>query len=106
MILLTSKPQRITKILKSTKAQFFKDVTVGTVIKLSMPVKSPGRGRTLYATYVTVENVETGEKAQYSLTQLSILSNFELEELESPEIKDAYSRGRQDGLAADYWPNA
>lgn len=105
-ILLTSKPVRVIKVLKTTKAHFFKDVDEGTILNFSMPLKSPGRGRTLYATYVTVENVATGEKTQYSLTQLSIMANYEFEELERPEIETAYERGRQDGRDEDYWPNA
>lgn len=81
MIYLNSKPQRVKEILKPTKAEFFRDLVEGSTIQLSLPVKPPGRGRTLYATYVTVTNVTTGAKTQSSLTQLSVLNNFEFEEL-------------------------
>ena len=88
MIYLLSKPQRVTKVLKTTNAQFFKDVTEGTVLTFSVPLESPGRGGRrgrggiLWATYVTVTNIETKTTIKASLTQLSsILANYEIEEL-------------------------
>lgn len=81
MILMTSKPMVITGIKKKTKAQFFCALEVGDVLEFSVPIKNPGHGRTLYATYITVSNMKTGMKTQASFTQLSsLLECFEVTE--------------------------
>lgn len=91
-ILLTSGPVRVIKVLKPTKARLFKDLGEGSLIEFSVDLKPPGTGRSGYAKSVTVRNIATDEKERYTFNELSILGNFQLEELEA-----AYEKGRQDG---------
>ena len=51
-----------------TGAEFFKDIKVGDELQFSTPLKSPGRGRGLYATYVEVKNLTQNTKTSRSLS--------------------------------------
>ena len=82
MILLTSKTLVVKNILKTTKATLFTDLVVGDKILISVPLKNPGHGRGLYATYLTVKNLNNNCSTRLSFSQLSnILKCFEIEEI-------------------------
>lgn len=56
----------------------FCNLNVGDKIKFSVPIKYAGCNRGTYATYITVTNLETGEKTHSSFNQLpTILTAFE-----------------------------
>ena len=73
-ILLKSEILTVTKV-KKTSAKFLKDLVVGDKIQLRVDASPVGSNRSTYATYITVENVKTGEVRQYSFNQISILYN-------------------------------
>lgn len=69
----------ITEVKRKTKAGMFCDLNIGDRIEFSVPLKYAGRSRNgTYATYITVTNLETGEKTMLSFNQL-------------PKILDAFS---------------
>ncbi|MEX0597811.1 MAG: hypothetical protein WD512_15065, partial [Candidatus Paceibacterota bacterium] len=71
---------RITKINKKTNAKMFKDLIVGNVILLSIPVKYAGGNKGTYASYIRVENLDSGESSHKSFNQIeSVLDMFEFE---------------------------
>lgn len=53
-ILLRSNPFQIVEISKPTKAQFWKDRKPGDIVIFEYSLEDPGRGRTLYASSITV----------------------------------------------------
>jgi len=64
----------VTKILKKTKAKMFENLKVGDRLLFSVPLQASGRnGNSIYATYITVRNCETGETTQSSFNQLPIV---------------------------------
>jgi hypothetical protein len=71
----------VTKLLKPTKDQLFRNVAVGDQLVFRVPIKKAGsnRGRT-YATYITVRNLTTHAQAIYSFNQISHI--FDLVEIE------------------------
>ena len=75
---LSSSIITITNIKRKTKAKMFCNLEVGDRIKFSVPIKRAGRNRGTYATYITIINLETGEKTHSSFNQLpTILTAFE-----------------------------
>jgi len=86
MIPLTSKVLVVKSIAKKTKAALFKDVEVGDRLQFEIKLRSVGRGRGLYATYVTARNLTKGvADSSKSQTEISnILQLFELEEENEP----------------------
>lgn len=80
-IILESKVVIITKINRKTKAKMFENLNIGDKIKFSVPLKRAGRNRGTYATYIKVENINTGETTNSSFNQLPIiLDAFEFSE--------------------------
>ena len=53
-----------------TGAEFFKDIKVGDELQFYTPLKNPGRGRGLYATYVTIYNLTQNTATMRSLTDM------------------------------------
>lgn len=83
MILLTSKTVLVKDVLNKTKAKFFKDLTVGDKIVLSTHIKHTGHNK-IYATYITIKNLNNNCSTQLSFSQLSnILKCFEIEEIDA-----------------------
>jgi len=81
MIKLRSKVQVVSKLLKKTQAVFFKNLETGHEIEITAFVRSPGRGRGLYATSMRIENITTGEEAEFTMTVLAgHLAKFEFQE--------------------------
>lgn len=79
-IILKSPILEMKKIKKSTKAKVFKDLEVGSKIRLTIPVQRAGSNRGTYASYIRVENLETREYTEKSFNQLPrFLNYFELE---------------------------
>lgn len=67
---------------KRTKAKLFKDVQDGDVIKVVMPLKNTGHGRTTYVPYLAVTNERTNQSETYSLNALgNVLECFVTQEL-------------------------
>jgi hypothetical protein len=79
-IILNSDVLTISKIIKKSSAKMFEDLKVGDRLKLSIEVERSGRGPNgIYASYIKVENVDTGAYALKSFNQIeSALSCFEL----------------------------
>lgn len=80
MIVMKSNRYLITKILKKTGRELFKNLNVGDSLIFSLPVRPTGIGRSAYVAYITVTHVETGNTTLMSPNQSSILQNFELSE--------------------------
>ena len=85
MIIMSSKPQIITQVLKKTTTRFFKNLKVGDMITFEMPIRPSGTGRSgIYASYITVTNIKTKEQNKFSFNQLDApLKMFELKEVAS-----------------------
>jgi hypothetical protein len=80
MIILKSEILTIVKIKKKTKAKMLEKLVVGDKIQLSVDASPVGGNRGTYASYITVENVETKERTCFSFNQISTLYNaFELQ---------------------------
>lgn len=69
-IIMKSEKLEIIDIVKKTSAKMFKDLKIGSVIQLSIPVKVAGGNKGTYASYITVENIDTGEKTGKSFNEL------------------------------------
>lgn len=69
----------ITKVKKLTKAKFFENLRPGHVVHMSLSIKRPGRSaRGLYATWLALTNITTGETGTVSLSVLTTrLNSFE-----------------------------
>jgi uncharacterized protein YqhQ len=82
-VLMQSKEFVVTEIRKQTKAIFYKNLSVGSKIKFSMSLERPGRScRGLYASYVKVTNMDSGEHTHDSQNQLSNrLFHFRIKEV-------------------------
>lgn len=77
-ISLRSDILEVTKIVKKTKAEMFKDLKVGSKIQLSVLAESVGGNRGTYASYITIKNLETGDYSHKSFNQIgSVLDKFE-----------------------------
>jgi hypothetical protein len=83
MIILSSGGHRVTNIKGRTNAYWLKDVEVGDIINIVMPLKKPGRTSRggAYATYVTFFNLTQKTKREYSLNTMDTV--FHILELES-----------------------
>ena len=82
MIILESKTLKVSKIIKRTRAKMFEDLKVGSIVKMSVPVKAAGSSRGTYATYIKIENLDTGAVAYKSFNEMwYVLANFEFEEV-------------------------
>ena len=79
-IVLSSKEYMVSRVFRKSKAKMFENLHVGSQIRFAVPLKSAGRNRGTYATYITIENIKTGEETTSSFNQLpKILEAFELE---------------------------
>ena len=77
-IRLTSDILIVSKVLKKTRAELFKDLKEGDRIILSIPVKYAGYNRGVHASYIEVENLSTGKTTYKSFNQLPrLLKCFE-----------------------------
>lgn len=74
---------RVSKIVKKTRAKMFEDFQVGDEIRLSVEAETVGgnRGRS-YAVDVLIENITQNRRAYKTFNQLSVLNNFEFEDVE------------------------
>lgn len=82
MSLIMSCKAKCIEIKKKSKASGFKNIKEGDILEFLVPIKSAGGGRAIYATYITVKNINTGEQGLQSFTQLSnILDNYEFEQI-------------------------
>jgi hypothetical protein len=84
-IVMMSEVYRITRIVKPTKAEFFRNLKVGNLVRFSMEMKGPGRtGRSgVYASYIKIHNLSTGSYTSRSMNELdNRLENFELGEMQ------------------------
>jgi predicted DNA-binding ArsR family transcriptional regulator len=80
-IILSSGRLIVKDILRKSSARMFKNLKVGDIIEISVPVKHAGtrRGKT-YSTYIRTVNVTTGENTHNSFNQLpKILDAFVLD---------------------------
>ena len=68
-ISMTSKEYTVTDILRHTKAKFWQDIEQDDILRFSVMLRDPGRGRGLYATMVTINNLTKGTYNQASLTE-------------------------------------
>lgn len=84
-IKMTSKPYRITKILKPTKARVFVDFKVGDVLQFSTDMRnhSGASGGGNYASDVTTHNITQGKSVvKYMAELINLLGRaYELEEV-------------------------
>ncbi|MCY8549455.1 hypothetical protein MOD25_05995 [Bacillus haynesii] len=77
-IFLKSEVLEVEKIITKTNAKMFKDLKIGDKIMLSIPVKKAGSNRGTYASYITIENLQNGERAYKSFNQIEdMLNKFE-----------------------------
>lgn len=83
-IVLKSKPLKVVKILKQSKARMFENVEVGDILQISVPVECVGtsRGRS-YAVDILVENLSKVQDRTYkTFNELPrLLKNLKLEEM-------------------------
>ena len=80
-IIMKSKVLEVVKINGKTQAKLFKDLKIGDKIQLSIPVDYAGFNRGTYASYITVENIVTGNKTYKSFNLLpTLLNNFDFVE--------------------------
>ena len=80
-IILQSDIYTVTKINRKSTAKMFKNLKVGSKIHFSIPLKESGRnGCSVYASYIKVVDLDTGEETFSSFNQLpKILEAFEFE---------------------------
>lgn len=72
----------VTKINRKTKAKMFSNLTVGSKVQFSIPIKYAGMGRGTHASYIHCKDLSTGEINYSSFNQLpNILDAFEFEEI-------------------------
>lgn len=77
---------RCTKINKRSQSPAFKGLAVGDIIKFSTEIKSVGRNRGTYATYITCLNLASKEISELSFNQIGrVLNNFEFEQEDNLE---------------------
>lgn len=83
-IVLKSKPLKVVKILKQSKARMFENVEVGDILQISVPVECVGtsRGRS-HAVDILVENLSKVQDRTYkTFNELPrLLKNLKLEEM-------------------------
>ena len=60
-IVMKSNVIQIIAVKKETKARMFSDLERGSLIRLSIPAKTPGQNRGTYASYIKVENIMTND---------------------------------------------
>lgn len=81
-IQLISKPLKVKKILKKTRAPFFKDIKADDILEIRTPFTtySNGAGGRVYVCKVLILNLTKEEAIEKTINQaVSILNNFELE---------------------------
>lgn len=72
---------RCTKVNKKSQSPAFKGLAVGDVIEFSTEIKSVGRNRGTYATYIKCYNLVSKEVSELSFNQMGrVLNNFEFEQ--------------------------
>lgn len=77
-IILKSDILEVTKIKRKTKAKMFENLIAGSKLKFIVPIEYAGRNHGTYATYITIKNIDTGEKTTSSFNQITrILDAFE-----------------------------
>lgn len=81
-IIMISKHYVVEEVKSKTKAKMFENLQVGDVVQFSIPLKSAGRNRGTYASYIKCENVNSGEVSYNSFNQIGMrLGNFKLKEV-------------------------
>jgi len=89
-IILESNILMVKNIKKKTKAKLFKDLEVGDLIKLSIPVKAPGVSLSndcTYASYITVKNLKNDNTTNKSFNEIvKFLRCFEFEKITSWQV--------------------
>lgn len=75
-IILESKKLLVLDIKRKTKAKMFRDVKVGDILQLSVPIEYVGsnRGRS-YAVDIKVKNLNSGQVAYKTFNQITSLLN-------------------------------
>jgi hypothetical protein len=79
---LSSGLLKVIAVHKKTNAEVFKNLQVGDVIKMSIPVKPVGtRGSRsgTYAPNIAIRNMKTGEEGVKTFNQMKMLDNFDFE---------------------------
>lgn len=84
MVLMKGEILEVRKIVR--KAKLFSEIMVGDRLQLEIGVSGSGRSsRGIYANYITVSNLKTGDKVLKSFNQIgSILDCFEFVEVKEP----------------------
>ena len=81
MILLKSNILEVSQIIKNTKATMFESLEVGSRIQLSIKVKAAGSNKGTYASYIKIENLDSGEYTHKSFNEIEkILKCFDFKE--------------------------
>ena len=89
-IILESKKLLVLDIKRKTKAKMFRDVKVGDILQLSVPIEYVGsnRGRS-YAVDIKVKNLNSGQVAYKTFNQItSLLNCFEIKEIDNKMAED------------------
>lgn len=83
-IVLKSKPLKVVKILKKSKARMFENVEVGDILEISVPIKHVGRNNRASRTvdFEVLNLSKSPDRTYKTVNQLpSLLENLKLEEL-------------------------
>lgn len=75
MFVLKSDVLRVVEVLKKSKAEMIRNLQVGDKIQMTVKSSPSGSGRSLYATYIKVTNLQTNEYTHLSFNQLRLLYN-------------------------------
>ena len=75
MFVLKSDVLRVVEVLKKSKAKMIENLQVGDKIQMTIDASPRGRGRSLYASYITITNLQTNEQTNLSFNQMSLLYN-------------------------------
>lgn len=75
MFVLKSDVLRVVEVLKKSKAEMIGNLQVGDKIQMTVKSSPSGSGRSLYATYIKVTNLQTNEYTHLSFNQLRLLYN-------------------------------
>ncbi len=80
MIMLKSDVYVVKQILKKTTAKMFTDLKIGNKIMFSIPITIAGPGHNtrggIYASYITVTNLDTKDTRQISFNQIGHILNY------------------------------
>lgn len=72
---------RCKKVNKKSQSPAFKGLIMGDVIEFSTEIRTVGRNKSTYATYIKCFNPSTKEVSELSFNQIGrVLDNFEFEQ--------------------------